>query len=122
MSESIDDQLQALLDQAKEDWLKQFQDGPSMRLPMAYRDLNQTHRRLVREEYARRQGGLCLHCKHPLSGHPSFEVQAALVDRSRFPIGFFEYPVHLHHNHKTGMTLGAVHALCNAVLFEQHGE
>lgn len=32
------------------------------------------------------------------------------------------YPVHLHHDHKTGLTIGAVHAKCNAVLWQYYGE
>jgi hypothetical protein len=28
----------------------------------------------------------------------------------------------LHHCHQTGLTIGAVHAKCNAVLWQYHGE
>lgn len=31
------------------------------------------------------------------------------------------YPVHLQHNHDTGMTEGAVHARCNAVMWQYLG-
>ena len=39
-----------------------------------------------------------------------------------FPESFFKYPVHLHHSHDTGKTIGAVHAYCNAVLWEYYGQ
>ena len=40
------------------------------------------------------------------------------VDESMFPPNFFDHPVHLHHDKTTGMTVGAVHAYCNAVSFQ----
>jgi hypothetical protein len=39
-----------------------------------------------------------------------------------FPELFLKYPVHLHHSHVTGLTIGAVHAYCNAVLWVYHDE
>ena len=44
------------------------------------------------------------------------------IDEELVPENFFKYPVHLHHSHYTGMTIGAVHANCNAVLWQYHGE
>ena len=44
------------------------------------------------------------------------------ITNSLFPPNFFKWPVHLHHSHDTGMTIGAVHARCNAVLWQYHGE
>jgi hypothetical protein len=44
------------------------------------------------------------------------------IDRELFPPGFFNYPVHLHHSHNSGLTIGAVHSYCNAVLWHYHGE
>ena len=38
-----------------------------------------------------------------------------------FPENFFDHSIHLHHDHDTGMTIGAVHAHCNAVLWEYEG-
>jgi hypothetical protein len=38
-----------------------------------------------------------------------------------FPPNFLKYPVHLQHNHDTDMTEGAVHARCNAVMWQYHG-
>lgn len=93
-----------------------------MKLPQRYHALSTYMRRKVREEYVKRQNGLCYHCGAPLNQKPTLEVSKLKVDKRLFPEGFFDYPVHLHHNHETGMTIGAVHNYCNAVLFQYHGE
>ncbi len=89
-----------------------------MKLPVNYDELNYTERRLVREEYIRRQDGNCHYCGNQLSGNPATRVANIDVDRRLFPVNFFKYPIHLHHNHGTGMTIGAVHNYCNAVLWQ----
>lgn len=91
-------------------------------LPADYKRLSSAMRRQVRLEYVRRQGGMCRHCKAPLSGKPTQEMQDKFVRTNLFPKNFFDWPVHLHHSHKTGLTVGAVHAKCNAVLWQYHGE
>ena len=93
-----------------------------MELPVNYDALHHTKRRKVREEYVRRQEGLCYYCNEPLSGKPAKDVAGKKVTKSLFPENFFKWPVHLHHNHVTGMTIGAVHCYCNAVLWEYDGE
>lgn len=93
-----------------------------MKLPVNYNELDPLMRREVREEYIRRQQGKCPFCRAPLVGLPATWVYEKPITPSLFPKGFFTYPVHLHHSHETGMTLGAVHALCNAVLWQHHGE
>jgi hypothetical protein len=95
---------------------------PVRTLPVNYNLLTSDERREVREQYAKQQNGLCCHCQHPLLGNPSPEVQAKPVDKGLFPTGFFQWPQHLHHNHKSGLTIGTVHARCNAVLWQYHGE
>lgn len=90
--------------------------------PLDYNSLTQQERRALREEYARHQGGKCCYCDAPLSGPPAMKVAKLKVTRSLFPEGFFRWPVHLHHDHNTGMTIGAVHNYCNAVLWEYEGE
>lgn len=94
----------------------------SLKLPVRYAELDQDERRTVRDEYTRLQGGLCHYCGTPLKGSPAPEVSQKYVNRKLFPEGFFDYLVHLHHSHQTGLTLGAVHARCNAVLWQYHGE
>lgn len=93
-----------------------------MNLPVNYNTMTPAMRRKVREEYVRRQNGRCSHCGAPLDGKPSKAIQQTPVLAKLFPRGFFRWPVHLHHDHKTGMTIGAVHNKCNAVLWMYHGE
>jgi hypothetical protein len=90
--------------------------------PVNYDHLHWTERKAVREEYRRRQDGNCSHCGESLHGTPSSAVSKKPVNESLFPESFFKWPVHLHHSHKTGMTIGAVHSYCNAVLWQYHGE
>ena len=91
-----------------------------MQLPVNYNDTHFSVRKLVREEYARIQGGMCCHCKKPLISDSKFINKK--VNRRLFPDNFFKWPVHLHHDRKTGLTIGAVHNHCNAVLWQHHGE
>ena len=101
---------------------KIHQKFEKMELPVDYDKISSRKRREVREEYVRVQDGLCYHCKNLLSGEPSDSIKAKVVNRQLFPPNFFKWPVHLHHNHDTGMTIGAVHNYCNAVLWQYHGE
>ena len=93
-----------------------------MKLPVNYEDLHWTKRREVREEYVKVQDGKCCHCDEPLDGKPINSVMQASINRNVFPPTFFKYPVHLHHDHDTGMTIGAIHNRCNAYLWQYHGE
>jgi hypothetical protein len=93
-----------------------------MKLPTNYNALHYTERKKVREEYVRRQKGLCMHCGNPLAENASDEVMAKRINKRLFPESFFKWPVHLHHDHDTGMTIGAVHCHCNAVLWQYHGK
>ncbi len=93
-----------------------------MNLPVDYDVLTPTERREVREQYIVLQEGNCHYCKAPLTGEPAEHVAKKPVKQWLFPANFFKRPVHLHHSHDTGMTIGAVHAYCNAVLWQYHGE
>jgi len=92
------------------------------KLPVDYTKLKPNERRLVREEYVRRQQGKCAHCGADLAGTPPKMITEKWINRQLFPKGFFQHPIHLHHDHNTGMTIGAVHNTCNAVLWQYHGE
>lgn len=95
------------------------------RIPALYSKLGAARRVVVRERYVELQHGRCHHCAMPLDGPPSPEVQAKKINWHAFPgheAGFLRYPVHLHHDHETDLTIGAVHAYCNAVLWQHHGE
>lgn len=93
-----------------------------MELPCRYSTLNSKKRRAVREKYAELQDNACYYCGAPLSGPPREAIKNMKVHPKVYPIGFFKNPVHLHHCHTTDLTIGAVHAHCNAVIFEYHGE
>lgn len=93
----------------------------NMELPVNYNNLHYRKRRAVREAYVKVQDGFCCHCKAPLKSSPAMDIAEKPVDASLFPEGFFNWPVHLHHCHETGMTIGATHAHCNAVLWQYYG-
>ena len=94
-----------------------------MKLPVEYDSLvSFAERRAVRETYIKKQYGKCCHCGEPLDGDPSDEVAALKLNMSLFPKNFLKNPVHLHHDHDSGLTIGAVHAKCNGVLWEYYGE
>ncbi len=93
-----------------------------MKLPVNYEALTPQERRGVREEYVRLQDGKCSHCGNPLNGKATGEVMRKWINTRLFPENFFRWPVHLHHDHCTGLTVGAVHCHCNAVLWQYHGE
>lgn len=90
-----------------------------MKLPVNYAELTQQERRDVRNRYVFLQRNLCYHCKTSLAEKPKMKYK---INWSLFPENFLKYPVHLHHCHNTGMTIGAVHSYCNAVLWQYHGE
>ena len=93
-----------------------------MALPVNYNEISAVTRRKVREEYVILQKGFCCHCKAPLAGPAAPYVRQLSINLKLFPPGFLRNPVHLHHNHVSGMTIGAVHAHCNGVLWQFHGE
>lgn len=93
-----------------------------MKLPINYDAAHWTVRKQARDEYAKLQGGKCFHCGSDLIGNASDEMMKKKINKGLFPDSFFKWPVHLHHCHKTGMTIGAVHNQCNAVLWQYHGE
>lgn len=94
----------------------------AVEIPAHYPTLAPAQRRLVREEYVKRQRGLCAHCGQPLDKNPARHVLDKKLNMRLFPTTFLHWPVHLHHDHRTGETIGAVHARCNGVLWQYHGE
>lgn len=96
--------------------------GVNMKLPVNYNDLDWRKKKRVREEYVRLQDGKCCHCGGDLNLDPPQEIMDLKINMLLFPPDFFKYPIHLHHCHNTGMTIGAVHSRCNAVLWQYHGE
>jgi hypothetical protein len=92
------------------------------KLPVNYSKLHWKQIASVRKQYITEQRGKCHHCGGDLKLPPPQCIQNYKINWSLFPDKFLKYPVHLHHSHTTGMTIGAVHSLCNAVLWQYHGE
>jgi hypothetical protein len=90
-----------------------------MDLPAKYKKLTRSEKRLVRLEYIKRQDNKCWFCGKDLNKQPP---KLKTIDRELFPKKFFDSPIHLQHDHKTGLIEGAVHAYCNAVLWQYHGK
>lgn len=87
--------------------------------PINYKEATWQERRKIREEYIIEQCNRCYFCGKPLNEEPAHDKE---INWNLFPKNFLQCPIHLHHSHKTGLTIGAVHAYCNAVLWQYHHE
>lgn len=94
----------------------------SPKLPINYEKAEWQERRAAREEYVRQQDGKCWYCQCDLEKYPPPAIANRVINWRLFPKNFLKHPIHLHHSHNTGMTIGAVHAYCNAVLWQYEGE
>jgi len=92
--------------------------APTFDLPVNYRKLSSRDRGRVRRQYVTQQEGKCWHCGALLVHDPRGDIKRLWINKQLFPKGFLDHPIHLQHSHKTGMTEGAVHAHCNAVLWQ----
>jgi 5-methylcytosine-specific restriction endonuclease McrA len=90
--------------------------------PAKYHELTYQERKQLRDEYVIHQNYKCLYCGEDLRGAPRKEVADKKINWKLFPNGLLSYPVHLQHNHETGLTEGAVHAYCNAVMWQYEGK
>jgi len=90
-----------------------------MELPDDYNKMSWQEKRMARNIYIGMQNGNCHFCGVSLTDKPK---KTPKINWNLFPPNFLKYPVHLHHDHSTGMTIGAVHAYCNAILWQFHGE
>ncbi len=88
------------------------------KLPVDYTKLHWTERKYVREQYIREQNNKCFCCGYSLSEPAPKYITDKKIDWNLFPPNFLRYPIHLQHNHATGMTEGAVHNYCNAVMWQ----
>lgn len=91
-------------------------------LPVNYNELERHQRTAVRKQYIKEQNNLCQYCKRSLDGQPDDLIYQKGIRWDLFPDNFQDYPIHLHHNHETGMTIGAVHMKCNAYLWQYKGK
>ena len=93
-------------------------------LPVYYNRLNIKEKSIVRQQYITEQNNNCYFCGESLDLPPPPRITMKHINWKAFPggkEGFMKYPVHLQHNHVTGLTEGAVHSFCNAVLWQYHG-
>jgi hypothetical protein len=90
-------------------------------LPVNYNKLHYAERRLVRLQYIEIQAGKCYYCGEDLNKPAPKRITDKSINWKLFPANFLQYPIHLQHDHKTGMTEGAVHNYCNAVMWQYDG-
>ena len=95
---------------------------PKIKLPADYIKLEWHERRAIREQYIKKQKGLCIYCNGELNKEAPKKILNKKINWSLFPDNFLKYPIHLHHNHNTNMTEGAVHNYCNAVMWQYEGK
>ena len=85
-------------------------------LPVDYNTLHWFECKKVREQYIKEQNNKCFYCGCNLDESAPKRIKNKKINWELFPENFLKYPIHLQHNHKTGMTEGAVHNYCNAVM------
>jgi hypothetical protein len=88
------------------------------KLPVNYNQLHWSERIEVRQQYIKEQNGNCFYCGCSLSEEAPSRITQLKINWDLFPENFLKYPIHLQHNHETGMTEGAVHNYCNAVMWQ----
>ncbi len=91
-------------------------------LPVNYTKLHWTEKKHVRNQYVKEQEYKCYYCGCNLNESPPKEIINKEINWDLFPENFLQYPIHLQHNHSTGMTEGAVHNYCNAVMWQYEGK
>lgn len=90
-------------------------------LPALYDKLTSIERGAVRQQYSRLQNWSCFFCGTSLWHDAPQELRDLPIDWDLFPEQFLKYPVHLQHDHNTGLTEGSVHAYCNAFMWQYFG-
>lgn len=89
-----------------------------MKLPVDYDLLDWRERKEVREEYIKLQKNNCFYCNESLDKDAPKHITDKEINWNLFPPKFLAHPVHLQHDHETGLTEGAVHNYCNAVMWQ----
>jgi len=93
-----------------------------IKLPTDYKKIPFEERRIVRERYIELQNRKCFFCGESLDKPAPKKITDKKINWNLFPDNFLKYPIHLQHNHKTGLTEGAVHNYCNAVMWQYEGK
>jgi hypothetical protein len=109
------------LDEILKQYLKNSPEKKKYELPVDYTELHWTERKLVRGQYVEEQKNKCMYCGCDLSQEPPKHITDKKINWDLFPDNFLKYPIHLQHCHETNMTEGAVHAYCNAVMWQYEG-
>ena len=109
------------LDAILKQYLKNSPKSKKYVLPVDYTQLHWTERKVVREQYIEEQNNKCMYCGGNLSEQPPTHITNKRIDWDLFPDNFLKHPIHLQHCHETNMTEGAVHAYCNAVMWQYEG-
>jgi hypothetical protein len=91
------------------------------KLPVLYSKMDWKDRRAVREQYIEEQNKICYWCKESLDADPPKHIKDKKINWKLFPPNFLRHPIHLQHDHSSDLTEGAVHARCNAVMWQYHG-
>lgn len=91
-------------------------------LPIDYTKLAPQQRREVRLQYIKQQNNKCFYCNYSLDESVPKYIIDKNINWKLFPPNFLQHPIHLQHNHNSGMTEGAVHAYCNAVMWQYEGK
>ena len=94
----------------------------AIKLPTEYSKLSISDRIEVRKAYIAQQHHKCFYCHRRFTQDPPKEIHNKKIHPELFPQGFFNSPIHLHHDHNTDITIGAVHAFCNAILWQYEGK
>jgi len=91
------------------------------KLPVDYTKLHWTERKEVRQQYVEEQDWKCMYCGYSLKEPAPKHITDKEINLDLFPDNFLQHPIHLQHSHNTGMTEGAVHNYCNAVMWQYEG-
>lgn len=92
-----------------------------MKLPTKYDGLTPTQKRKVREQYMEEQNNKCMFCTESLLKPAPKHITDKPINWKLFPPNFLKSPIHIQHDHDTGMTEGVVHNYCNAVMWQYEG-
>ena len=90
-------------------------------LPILYDSLKWYEKKIVRQQYVDEQEGKCMYCGCDINKEPPKLIIEKYINWDFFPPNFLSNPIHLQHDHDTGLTEGAVHAYCNAVMWQYEG-
>jgi len=90
-------------------------------LPVDYDTLKWWEKKKVREQYIYEQQNMCFYCDERLDIEAPERIREIRIDLDLFPPYFLSSPIHLQHDHGTGLTEGAVHCHCNAVMWQYEG-